>query len=47
MASLCRMTAGIAEISTGANAVMPYVIIAVAVGLFVYARAMRMRGVLR
>lgn len=39
--------AGIAEISTGANAVMPYVIIAVAVGLFVYARAMRMRGVLR
>ena len=31
----------------GANAVMPYVIIAVALGLFLYARAMRIKGVLR
>ena len=38
---------GIAEVSMGVNGVMPYVIIAVAIGLFVYARAMRMKGVLR
>jgi hypothetical protein len=38
---------GIVEISTGASAIMPYVIIAVAIGLFVYARAMRIKGVLR
>ena len=38
---------GIGELSTGVNAVMPYVIIAIAIALFVYARAMRMRGVLR
>ena len=31
----------------GVNAVMPYVIIAIALGLFVYARAMRIKGVLR
>ncbi len=31
----------------GFNAIMPYVIIAVALGLFVYARAMRIKGVLR
>ncbi len=38
---------GIAEIAMGVNAVMPYIIIAVALGLFVYARAMRIKGVLR
>jgi len=38
---------GIAELSKGANAVIPYVIIVIAIALFVYARAMRMRGVLR
>ena len=38
---------GIVELSKGVNAVMPYVIIAIAIALFVYARAMRMRGVLR
>ena len=38
---------GIAEISQGVNGMMSYIIIAVAVGLFVYARAMRIRGVLR
>ena len=37
----------IVELSMGVNAVMPYVIIVIAIGLFVYARAMRMRGVLR
>ena len=36
--------AGIVEISEGVNAVMPYVIIAIALGLFVYARAMRAQG---
>ncbi len=39
--------AGIAEIAMGVNAVMPYIIIAVALGLFLYARWMRTRGVLR
>ena len=39
--------AGIIEISRGASAMMPYVIIAVALGLFVYARSMRIKGVLR
>ena len=39
--------AGIAELSMGANAIMPYVIIVVAIGLFLYARAMRAKGVLR
>jgi len=39
--------AGIAEISMGANAVMPYIIIAVAIGLYLYARAMRTKGVLK
>ena len=38
---------GIAELSEGVNRSMPYVIIAVAIGLFIYARAMRTRGVLR
>ncbi len=38
---------GIVELSTGVNAVMPYVIIAIAVALFLYARAMRIKGVLR
>ena len=38
---------GIVEIAMGATALMPYVIIAIAIGLFVYARAMRIRGVLR
>lgn len=36
----------IAELSGGINAVMPYVIIAVAIALFFYARAMRARGVI-
>jgi len=39
--------AGIAEIAMGVNAVMTYIVIAVALGLFLYARAMRSRGVLR
>ena len=39
--------AGIAEISQGVNGMMSYIIIAVAIGLFVYARAMRIKGVLR
>lgn len=39
--------AGIAGMDGGFNAIMPYVIIAVALGLFVYARAMRIKGVLR
>lgn len=38
---------GIPELSMGVNSVMPYVIIAIALGLFVYARAMRIKGVLR
>ena len=38
---------GIGEMSEGVNVVMPYIIIAIALGLFVYARAMRIRGVLR
>ena len=38
---------GIGEMSEGVNAIMPYVIIAIAAGLFVYARAMRITGVLR
>lgn len=37
---------GIPELSMGINEVMPYVIIAIAVGLFVYARAMRIRNLL-
>ena len=39
--------AGIAEISQGANGMMSYIVIAVAIGLFVYARAMRIKGALR
>ena len=39
--------AGIAEISQGVNGMMSYIIIAVAIGLFVYARAMRIKGALR
>ena len=36
------------EMTTSASSqVMPYVIIAIAIGLFVYARAMRIKGVLR
>ena len=38
---------GIPELSKGVNAVIPYVIIIIAIVLFVYTRAMRMRGVLR
>ena len=38
---------GIAEVAMGANAIMPYIIIGVALGLFVYARRMRIKGVLR
>ena len=38
---------GIGELSKGVNAVMPYVISVIAIALFVYARAMRIRGVLR
>lgn len=37
---------GIAELSMGINSVMPYVIIAIALGLFFYARAMKAKGVL-
>ena len=35
------------EMEQGASAVMPYIIIAATIGLFVYARAMRTRGILR
>jgi len=35
------------EMNHGPNAVMPYIILAVALGLFLYARAMRAKGVLR
>ncbi len=38
---------GIAEMSEGVNATMPYIIVAIALGLFLYARAMRAKGVLR
>lgn len=38
---------GPAAMTEGAGAVMPFVIIAVALALFVYARAMRAKGVLR
>ena len=38
---------GIAEMSESINAVMPYVIILIAIALFIYARAMRIKGVLR
>lgn len=37
---------GIAELEGGINAVMPFVIIAIALGLFLYARAQRAKGVL-
>ncbi len=37
---------GIGELSTGINSVMPYVIIAIALALFFYARAMKAKGVL-
>lgn len=39
--------AGIAEISQGVNGAMPYILLLVCLGLFLYARAMRARGVLR
>ena len=39
--------AGIIEISQGANAIIPYVVIVIAIALFLYARWMRMKGVLR
>ena len=38
---------GIAEMSETVNQVMPYVIIALAVALFLYARAMEKKGLLR
>ena len=38
---------GIAEMSEGINRTMPYVIIAVALGLFLYARTLSQKGVLR
>ena len=38
---------GIPELEGGINAIMPYVIIALALALFLYARAQRARGVLR
>lgn len=37
---------GIAELSGGINAVMPYVIVAIALLLFFYARGMKAKGVL-
>jgi hypothetical protein len=39
--------AGIAGMDAGFNAVVPYLIIAIALGLFLYARAMQAKGVLR
>ncbi|MEO7410912.1 MAG: hypothetical protein ABIU10_06280 [Sphingomicrobium sp.] len=38
---------GIGELSMGVNAVMPYILIAIAIALFLYARAMRIKDVLR
>jgi hypothetical protein len=38
---------GIPHMDEGANGAMGYIIIAVALGLFVYARAIRIKGVLR
>jgi hypothetical protein len=38
---------GIAEMSETVNKVIPYVIIAVALGLFLYARALQQKGMLR
>lgn len=37
----------IPAMAEGANAIVPYVVLLIALGLFVYSRAMRMRGVLR
>ena len=39
--------ADIPELAGGPNAVMPYVIMVIAIALFLYARAQRARGVLR
>lgn len=39
--------ASIGAMHEGANAVMPYVIIAIAVALFLYARSQKSKGVLR
>jgi len=39
--------APIAGVHDGANGIIPYVIIAIALALFVYARAMRAKGLLR
>ena len=38
---------GIVEVSQGVNGMMSYIIIVIAVALFVYARAMQRKGVLR
>ena len=38
---------GIAEMSESVNRIMPYVIIAVAIGLFLYARVQQQKGALR
>ncbi|WP_309601913.1 hypothetical protein [Sphingomonas sp.] len=38
---------GIIEISQGVNGMMPYIIVVVALALFLYARAMQRKGVLR
>ena len=38
---------GVPEMSEGVNKVMPWVIIAVAIGLFLYARAQHQKGALR
>jgi hypothetical protein len=38
---------GIAEMNEGINRAMPYVIIAIAIALFFYARAQRAKGILR
>ena len=38
---------GIPEMSESVNRIMPYVIIAVAIGLFLYARAQQQKGALR
>jgi hypothetical protein len=39
--------APVADMHEGAGGIMPYVIIIVALGLFLYARAMKARGALR
>lgn len=38
---------GIAEVTTGFNGLVPYLVILIALGLYLYARSMKAKGVLR